>query len=610
MRGLVKGSAYYLAAPALCLAIFWHVLFTWFLNDDFAWLSLRQQVHSLGDLLRLVFTPYAQGTVRFLSERLFFLTGTSLFGIHAVPFRVVGLLTWFVCLALAAEIGAKLSDSRAAGLLAAIFWTTSYALVTPLAWSSSYNQLLCSLLVLAAFYSRLRWLENGNTQFRIAEWVAYLACFGALEIVVMYPIVAAAYTWTVARRKDRAVLALFLPAVAFTLIHFLLIPKNAGNFYSLHFDSHLSSTFLTYLDWAFGPSRFGALNVPQWDTAGLVATRLSLALLVAYTLWRFRRNDRIPAFGLIWFIAFLAPVLPLVNHKSESYLTLPLAGVAWIAGSGLVRAWRWNLAARALAAILAVAFVSGSVYEIGITTRWYRDRAERMRALYRAAEKTVAQHPGTALLLQGVDNDLFHSGIEDQPFLLVGVAHTYLDSGAGIVAREDLGGLKRFLIPPEDAHRLLVEGQMRVLRAPGSNTGNAPQDVTSGFDFVDAGQPAYAEKLGPGWYPIESGTRWMGKRAELNLPGPVSEGQHLHVTGYGAAPALQSGRVAIQFSVNGIDVGSGSITNPDAPFTFDFQIPEKAQGSQATVKLEASKTFRAPGDTRELGMIFGTFEIR
>jgi hypothetical protein len=601
----MKRAAYYLVAPALCLAVFWNVLFTWFLNDDFAWLRLRQQVHGAGDLLRLLFAPYAQGTVRFLSERLFFLTGTTLFGIHAVPFRVVGLLTWFLCLALAAEIGWKLFESRAAGLLAAIFWTTSYALVMPLAWSSSYNQLLCSLLILAAFYFRLRWLEAGDLRWRIAEWVAYLACFGALEIAVMYPILAAAYTWGVARRTDRAVPALFLPAAAFTAIHFLLIPKNAGDFYTLYFDSRLPRTFFTYLDWAFGPSRFGDLNVRQWDLAGLVATRITLVLLIAYAVWRFAKHDRSPAFGLLWFLAFLAPVLPLVNHKSESYLTLPLAGVAWVAGSALASAWRSNLVVKVLSTLLAVALVSGNSYEATITARWYRNRAERMRALYRAAEKIALQHPGTALLLRGVDNDLFQSGLEDQPFLLVGVTQTYLDSDTGIVARQDLGGLKRFLIPPDEAHHLMAEGQMRVLSAS-----VVPQDVTGSFDFVDVGQPAYADRLGAGWYGIENGSRWMGKQAELILPGPVTQGQRLYITGYGAPSALQSGPVVIKVVVNGVEAGSGTVRIPGMFFSFDFPVPDKAQGAKALLTLQASRTIHAPGDPRELGMIFGTFEIR
>ncbi len=144
----MKRAAALLLPPLVCLIVFWDVLFTWFLNDDFAWLGLRLELHRVSDLPRLLFEPQAQGTVRFLSERMFFLIGTFLFGVHAVPFRLVGLATWFVVLVLASLIGTRLTGSRVAGYAAAIFWTTSYALVTPLAWSSAYNQLLCSLLVL------------------------------------------------------------------------------------------------------------------------------------------------------------------------------------------------------------------------------------------------------------------------------------------------------------------------------------------------------------------------------------------------------------------------------------------------------------------------------
>ncbi|PYT10738.1 MAG: hypothetical protein DMG59_28070 [Acidobacteria bacterium] len=78
----VARAAYFLP-PLVCLIVFWRVPFTWFISDDFAWLSLPLQVHSLNDFWDAVFTPRAQGTVRVLSERLFFLVFSSLFGLHA-----------------------------------------------------------------------------------------------------------------------------------------------------------------------------------------------------------------------------------------------------------------------------------------------------------------------------------------------------------------------------------------------------------------------------------------------------------------------------------------------------------------------------------------------
>ena len=68
----MKRAAYYLCAPLVCLALFWRVLFTWFRTDDFGLLGLASTVHDLNSLGYALFHPVAQGTVRVLSDRLFY----------------------------------------------------------------------------------------------------------------------------------------------------------------------------------------------------------------------------------------------------------------------------------------------------------------------------------------------------------------------------------------------------------------------------------------------------------------------------------------------------------------------------------------------------------
>src|SRR5262249_17621139 len=123
-------ALYFGAAPLACLILFWRVPHIWFLNDDFAWLGMPLEVNHASDLIRVVFTPKAQGTIRFLSERLFFLTFSSLFGLHVLPYRVWVLATWFADLTLAALIGTRLTGSRAAGVIAAVLWTANSIVVT------------------------------------------------------------------------------------------------------------------------------------------------------------------------------------------------------------------------------------------------------------------------------------------------------------------------------------------------------------------------------------------------------------------------------------------------------------------------------------------------
>src|SRR5579885_2212540 len=93
----MKRAALFAAAPALCLLLFRPVLSSWFLGDDFAWLGKPLEVQGWRDLPHAIFAPEAQGTVRVLSERLFFLIFTPLFGLNALPYRGIEFATFFAC---------------------------------------------------------------------------------------------------------------------------------------------------------------------------------------------------------------------------------------------------------------------------------------------------------------------------------------------------------------------------------------------------------------------------------------------------------------------------------------------------------------------------------
>ena len=121
------------------------------------------------------------------------------------------LATWSAALILAALIGARLTGSRAAGLIAAVLWTVSPNVTSPLIWASNYNQVLCAFCLLLAFYARLRWIESDQGKWLALEWAAYLAGFGALELIVIYPALAALHALCMARKKFWTTLPLFIP---------------------------------------------------------------------------------------------------------------------------------------------------------------------------------------------------------------------------------------------------------------------------------------------------------------------------------------------------------------------------------------------------------------
>lgn len=614
-------AAYFLAAPLVCLIIFWRVLSTWFLNDDFAWLSLRLDLHRPSDIWGILFTPQAQGTVRFLSERLFFLVFSSVFGLHALPYRLWVLGTWFADLTLANLIGARITGSRAAGLLAALLWTTSLNVVTPLAWASAYNQVLCAFFIMAAFYARLRWIESRERKWMVVEWAAYLAGFGAQEVVVMYPVLAALHALCLARKRIWSTLPLFVPAAVFAIIHFFFIPKSEGP-YALAIDHRLPATLWRYLIWTIGPSRLGNL-VRHGRRPGLIATALIGAGVVAFILWKLRRRDLTVVFCCGWFVAALIPVLPLPDHVTDYYVTIPMLGFVWLYAWAVVTGWQAGGMFRAAAILLTTLYFVGSVTEVEAGTRWWHDRAVPVRNLILTMQDVEVAHPGTTFLLQGVNNELFQSALQDGPFRLVGAQRVYFVPGSekGIEFRADLGGIASFLISPGQALDLLDHGQARVFDL----SSGQPRDVTKAVEtalradplarrreFVDVGDPVYAPLLGPTWYPAENGYRWMPKTAKVKLSGPTSPSQNLHITGFAHSSLLAAGPVTLRFSADGYQIGSAEVRKPDEQFALDFAIPAGLVDREwMEITIEVSRVLRrGGGDTRELGMVFGTFALK
>ena len=116
----------------LGLALYWPGLMSWFQKDDFAWLGLRNLVHNWRDLLWALFAPLAEGTIRPLSERLFYLSFTSLFGLHPLPYHILICLTFAVTTVLLTLHNDETDSLSRGRFWAAILWTVNGVMAVPL----------------------------------------------------------------------------------------------------------------------------------------------------------------------------------------------------------------------------------------------------------------------------------------------------------------------------------------------------------------------------------------------------------------------------------------------------------------------------------------------
>jgi hypothetical protein len=619
----VAKVGYWTIPSLLCVAIYWFGLRAWFQQDDFAWLFLDKHLRETGELWSLLFRPMAQGTIRPLSERAFFIVFYRLFGLDALPFRIAVFLTQFANLVLISSIAWRLTRSRAAGFLAPVLWIANSTLATVMAWTSAYNQVLCAFFLLASFWSLLRYLETEQRRYLVLQWVTFLLGFGALEINVVYPAIASAYVYIAARKYFRRTLWLFLPSLVYAFVHFHFAPTPVSGPYQMHWDARMWGTLWAYWQWTLGPLRLNVvgINPPYWFV--LTVNSLLTAGILGFVLVQLRKRNRVPAFLLLWFFLLLAPVLPLVDHFSDHYLTMPTIGLAVLAAWGLAEAWKSHWYAKTAAVLIAVLYLGSSIPVGRAVTRWNYQRSRASRNLVEGLIRAHELHPNKAILLTGVPSDLFWSTLSDKAHWLVGLRNVYLTPGseAAIEAHPEVGEVSEYVLPSAVALRALDQDRAVVYSADGERLRN----VTSLFQTtararwgqpelpsrVEVGNALFADQLGPTWYAIEDTFRWMPKRATVVLRGPAAPGARLFLNGYFASRPGKAVPLNVTVGVDGSTVGQAALTQPDAVFELNFPVPPEAVGKpKIEVAIEVDRTFVAPSNPRELGLVFGSIAVR
>ena len=625
-EGLAQGrlqsitpAAFWLLPPLLCLAIYWRGLTAWFQADDFAWLALRLNVHDWHSFIRAMFTPMAQGSIRPWSERAFFLAFESVFGLNALPFRICVFLTQCANLALIAAVTRRLTGSQWAGLCAAVLWLVNSSLITAMAWSSAYNQVQCGFFLLGAFWFLLRYFQSGRTSDYVWQWVLFLLGFGALEVNVVYPALAAAYTLFLARNRFFATLPLFIPSAAFTVVDRMLVAPQASGAYALHFDGALPATLVTYWQWALISDY---LPVSLYGRMELLLFACLTLLLLAFAILRAWRHDWLPVFCLAWFAIVLAPVLPLRDHISDYYLTLPTIGLAMLGAYALFRAWHRSGTWRLLAVTAAAGYMILMVRFDRIGTRWWTQRSLAVERLVLGVERAHQLHPDKTIVLDGVDSALFWAGIFHHPFRLFGVDNVYLTPGSEqqIESHDATGQVSGFLLPNGTALHAAKSDRIVVYRV-GSRRLKA---ITSAYEEaaisrlpadvprrIDALNPLSDYLFGPEWYPPEGGAHWMPRHGTFRIGGPRSPSERLVLQGFVASVQSSQLPVPLRVTIDGTRLPEGFVDLREPTFETSYSLPNEEVGKkEMLVELEVGRTFHNGADTRELGLNFGVFEVR
>ena len=370
--------AYWWIPPVFCLVLYFYGLRAWYQQDDFAWLGQRYRIANIHDFLLAVLGPSRHGTFRPLSERLFFLICGRLFGTDAFPAHLCVFLTQLGNLALVSSIARRISGSRVAGFLAPILWTANGALAFPMAWSSAYMQILCAFSMLLAFHFFLRYIETGKRSWYLLQWLVFLIGFGVMESMIVYPAIAALYALLEARKYWRATVPLFGASLLFLALHLALVPRQPTFTYSMHFDAAMAATLGTYWKWALVPWNWASIH----SSAAWLARSLRIVFTAAalgYAAWSAWRKRMLPLFGLAWFGILLCPVLPLKDHISYYYLTLPAIGIGLTGAFAAASAARRGWLDRTITAAILLLFLMVQAPYAAASCAWFYRRSQHIK---------------------------------------------------------------------------------------------------------------------------------------------------------------------------------------------------------------------------------------
>ncbi|MGJ5815791.1 hypothetical protein [Paludibaculum fermentans] len=604
------------ALPTLFFVwVYWYGLRAWFQQDDFAWLAQRNGIHNWHDFFESLFVPRAQGTLRPWSERLFFIVFFDRFGLDHRPYHLLVAFTQIANLLLLQSITLRLSGSRVAALVAPIIWASNVGLATPVSWLSSYNEVLCAFFLLLAFWLLIR----GHFVWQV---VVFVLGFGALELNIIYPALAAAWCLLYQRDRLKRTMWLFSVSAVYALIHFKVAANPKEGVYAQHWDLAVVSTYFRYWGTALAagvnPSKFHRLPESFWTVNAWILA----AILTVFGIWVWRRGEKLPALGFLWFSASIAPVLSLRDHFTDYYLAIPSIGLALIFGSLAQSAWQSN---RWLWRLGAVGVMGAHLtFALPINrqiTIWRYERGHRVRALVEGLERAHELHPDKVLFVQGVDSDLFWSGYYDQPYHLFGVSDVYILPGGIqlIEAHPELGDLTQFVASPGFTARVVSKGHGAVY----SYEGNVLRNITRRYarqmppewlalrpKEVNVGLPDFQGDLGEGWYPSDFPWRWMGKSAEVRVAGPERASEKLYIAGYCPKEYLKT-PLKLRVLVDGQPVGEATVTSANDSFEYTFDLPAALTGRpEMVVRIESARTVKPPDDGRELGVVFGRIGTR
>jgi hypothetical protein len=301
-----------------------------FVQDDFSW-QVESQFTGIQEYLQAFLRFNPARVYRPLSQETFFLVCRTLFGMqpfgyHAVciTIHLLGVISvYFLLRQFFAVIPC---------LAAALFYGIHNAHFRSLYWISAVAEPMALVYYVIAFLFFVRFTRTDRRLWYLLSFAAVVLGIMSKESILTFPLVALAYSFFFSKNHWIWSIPYFAVPFAYAILR---ITGTAGvSPYALTFGKEVLQYLLTYLSWSAGFSEPLLKLELQWDlqtSYSLIGAATAGAIVIVALL----SGKRGPAaFGALWFVIALQPVLYFSRHIYPYYLAPSLVGmailIAWV----------------------------------------------------------------------------------------------------------------------------------------------------------------------------------------------------------------------------------------------------------------------------------------
>lgn len=386
---------------ALVFLVYRPLFSLYFSQDDFFHLRISQTDGRLISFLNLFsFKSFEAGGRIYFYRPIFreslFNIYYSLWGLQALPFRIIQIFIHFINIFLTFIFVKKLTKNRVVASVASAFFALSSANLGVLYYLAGGIQASgASLFILLGLISFLEYLEKGKTKFYLLSFISFALSLASHEIAMFFPVllVGVVYFKTKMSKKNITQFFKYWPFFLLLVVYFYLdfsvigLPVQERQ-YGFNFSPlRIINSYFWYFVWSLGAPEMlldfvgpGFKLNPNllkfWgDYFRLIFPLFLISVFFIFLTIKNLIKDKILRLLVFWFIIAVGPVAILPFHRSTYYLAPALPAVGGIVGLVVDKLLKKSkvLASFFLMSLLLLSLVS---VRLGDRTYWAITRAK------------------------------------------------------------------------------------------------------------------------------------------------------------------------------------------------------------------------------------------